>query len=79
MNQTLRQEKEAKKLILLEINNLYQNKEIDKLKYLYYEYKKENINDIDYIYEQIKNDLERKIDQDILKLYHIIKLSYHKV
>src|SRR5690625_3749582 len=29
MNQTLRQEKEAKKLILLEINNLYQNKEID--------------------------------------------------
>ena len=79
MNQTLRQEKEAKKLILLEINNLYQNKEIDKLKYLYYEYKKENINDIDYIYEQIKSDLERKIDQDILKLYHIIKLSYHKV
>ena len=79
MNQTLRKEKEAKKLILLEINNLYQNKEIDKLKYLYYEYKKENINDIDYIYEQIKSDLERKIDQDILKLYHIIKLSYHKV
>ena len=79
MNQTLRQEKEAKKLILLEINNLYQNKEIDKLKYLYYEYKKENINDIDYIYEQIKSDLERKIDQDILKLYYIIKLSYHKV
>ena len=58
MNQTLRQEKEAKKLILLEINNLYQNKEIDKLKYLYYEYKKENIKDIDYIYEQIKSDLE---------------------
>ena len=79
MNQTLRQEKEAKKLILLEINNLYQNKEIDKLKYLYYEYKKENIIDIDYIYEQIKSDLEKKIDQDILKLYHIIKLSYHKV
>ena len=79
MNQTLRQEKEAKKLILLEINNLYQNKEIDKLKYLYYEYKKENINDIDYIYEQIKSNKERKIDQDILKLYHIIKLSYHKV
>ena len=78
-NKTLRQEKEAKKLILLEINNLYQNKEIDKLKYLYYEYKKENINDIDYIYEQIKSDLEKKIDQDILKLYHIIKLSYHKV
>ena len=77
--QTLRQEREAKKLILLEINNLYNNKEIDKLKYLYYEYKKENIGDIDYIYEHIINDLNKKIDKDILKLYHIIKLSYHKV
>ena len=77
--QTLRQEREAKKLILLEINNLYNNKEIDKLKYLYYEYKKENIGDIDYIYEHIINDLNKKIDKDILKLYHIIKLSYHRV
>ena len=77
--QILRQERDAKKLILLEINNLYQNNEIDKLKYLYYEYKKENVSDIEYIYEQIKNDLGKKINKDILKLYHIIKLSYHKV
>lgn len=76
---TLRQEREAKKLILLEINNLYEKKEIDKLKYLYYEYKKENINDIDYIYEQIKSDLDKKLNKEILKLYYIIKLSYHKV
>lgn len=77
--QTLRQEKEAKRLILLEINNLYQKREIDKLKYLYYEYKKENVSNIDYIYEQIKSDLAKKMNKDILKLYHIIKLSYHKV
>ena len=76
---TLRQVSEAKKLILLEISNLYQNKEKDKLKYLYYEYKKENIDDIDYIYETIINDLNIKFNKEILKLYYVIKLSYHKV
>ena len=76
---TLRQVNEAKKLILLEMNNLYQNKEKDKLKYLYYEYKKENIDDIDYIFETIINDLNTKFDKEILKLYYVIKLSYHKV
>ena len=76
---TLRQVKEAKKLILLEINNLYQKKDKDKLKYLYYEYKKENVDDIDYIYENIKSDLNSKFNDNILKLYYIIKLSYHKV
>ena len=76
---TLRQVSEAKKLILLEMSNLYQNKEKDKLKYLYYEYKKENIDDIDYIYETIINDLNIKFNKEILKLYYVIKLSYHKV
>jgi len=36
----LRQEEEAKRLIILELNNLYQKKDSAKLKYLYYEYKK---------------------------------------
>ena len=78
-NKDIRQVEDAKKFILLEINNLYENKEKDKLRYLYYEYKKENIEDIDYIYESITNDLKTKFNQDILKLYYIIKLSYHKV
>lgn len=76
---TLRQISEAKKLILLELNNLYQNKEMDKLKYLYYEYQKEAIDDIDYIYESLINDLNTKFTKDILKLYYIIKLSYNQI
>lgn len=76
---TLRQIDEAQKLILLEVNNLYKNKEIDKLKYLYYEYKKENIDNVEYIYESILKDLKSPFNQEILKLYYIIKLSYHKV
>ena len=79
IDNTLRQIKEAQKLILMEINNLYQKKEIDKLRYLYYEYKKENIDDINYIYESIKNDFKKDFNEDILKLYYIIKISYHKV
>ena len=78
-DRTLRQVKDAKRLILLEINTLYQNKEKDKLRYLYYEYKKENIDDIDYIYHNIINDLNHEFNRDILKLYYIIKLSYHNV
>ncbi len=75
---SMRQEKEAKKLITLEINNLYQNKEEAKLKYLYYEYKKEKI-DKDLIYQKIMQDLKGEFNEEILKLYYIIKLSYHNV
>ena len=79
IDNTLRQISEAKKLILLEINHLYQEKEIAKLKYLYYEYKKENVDNMEYIYESILKDINGSFNEEILKLYYIIKLSYHKV
>ena len=75
----LRQEEEAKHLIFLEINNLYQNKDISKLKYLYYEYKQEEESNIELIYKNIINDLEVNFNKELLKLYYIIKLSYHNV
>ena len=78
-NNILRQEKDAKHLITLEINNLYQNKDYAKLKYLYYEYKKEKIDDLNVIYDNLINDLNNSFGSDILRLYYIIKLSYHKV
>ncbi len=43
LNSNIRQENEAKKVISLEINNLYQKKDLSKLKYLYYEFKKEKV------------------------------------
>ena len=79
MDKTLRQENDAKRLIALEINNLYQNKELSKLRYLYYEYKKEKLENIESIYQNIIKDLENSFNKDILKLYYIIKLSYHNV
>lgn len=78
-NKILRQECEAKRVIALEINNLYQNKDISKLKYLYYEYKKEKTEDIESIYNTIIKDLKEELNTNILKLYYIIKLSYHNV
>jgi len=77
--EVLRQEDEATKLIYLEINNLYKNKDYAKLKYLYYEYKNEKIDDIDIIYNNIISDLKDNFSKNILKLYYIIKLSYHNV
>lgn len=75
----LRQEDAAKKLIRLEINSLYEKKDLVKLKYLYYEYKKKAIDSIEEIYENILDNLDNNFDEDILKLYYIIKLSYHNV
>lgn len=78
LNSNIRQENEAKKVISLEINNLYQ-KDLSKLKYLYYEFKKEKSDDASYIYETLNQELNNNFSEDILKLYYIIKLSYHNV
>lgn len=75
----LRQIGETKKFITLELNNLYKNKEISKLRYLYYEYKQVNCEDINEIYETLMEDLKNGFKEEFLKLYDIIKLSYHKV
>lgn len=75
----LRQESEAKKLITYEVKELYEKKDLAKLKYLYYEYKKETSDDLNLIYNDILNDIQKNFNNDILKLYYIIKLSYHNV
>lgn len=75
----LRQIKEAKNLILIEMNSLIEQKDLAKLKYLYYEYKHIALNDINEIYKRIINELENNFNEQTLKLYYIIKLSYHKV
>lgn len=78
-NRNLRQAEEAKRLIALELNNLYQNKELAKLKYLFYEYKKEKKEDIEEIYHILNEELENNFSAEFFRIYDIIKLSYHKV
>lgn len=78
-NNSLRQVSDAKRLITLEINNLYQNKELSKLRYLFYEYKGERVEDIEKIYHILNEDLKSNFNEDFFRIYNIIKLSYHKV
>ncbi len=78
IRKNLRQIEEAKRLILLEITNLYNAFDKDKLQYLYYEYKKEKIEDINTIYQVFREDLSNKFNNNLMKLYYIIKY-YHKV
>ena len=78
IRRNLRQIEEAKKLILLEINNLYKANDKDKLQYLYYEYKKEKIEDINKIYKIFLDDLNSDFNNELMRLYYIIKY-YHKV
>ena len=75
----VRQVNDAIHLITLEITNLYENKDAAKLKYLYYEYKKEQVDDINLIYQNIMHDLASPFNLELLKLYYTIKLSYHNV
>lgn len=78
-NKDLRQENEVKKLISLEIKSLYENKELSKLRYLFYEYKGQKSEDIDEIYNALNEELKSNFNKDFFRIYDIIKLSYHKV
>lgn len=78
-SKTLRQVNEAKRIINLEINNLYQNKELSKLRYLFYEYTGEKCEDINKIYHILINELNNNFSEKFFIIYDIIKLSYHKV
>ena len=79
ISKTLRQEQSAKSFIIFEINQLYQKGDLNKLKYLYYEYKQITSEDLELIYHTFLEDINQDFNVNLLKLYHIIKLSYHNV
>lgn len=79
IKRSLRNEEEARKVINLELDSLKKDNNLAKLKYLYFEYKGIEENDLNKIYQEIKKDVESSFNENILKLYYIIKLSYHNV
>ena len=70
-----RKEKNIIKYIKKDLNNSYKNKNINKLKYLYYEYFNKESDDINEIYYNLIKILDQKIDKKIYNLYNLIKLS----
>ena len=67
------------KYIRNDLNMCYQKNDINKLKYLYYEYfNKNDVRNIDIIYNRLIKELEN-INDKHYNLYNLIKLSYtHK-
>lgn len=71
-----RQENNIIKYIKKDLNISYKEKNISKLKYLYYEFFNRENDNIDEIYEHLIHSLDSEITEKHLNLYNLIKLSY---
>ena len=64
------------KFIKKDLKNNYERKNINKLKYLYYEYFNKQSDNIDLIYQELVQELGKNINKKHYDLYQLIKLSY---
>jgi hypothetical protein len=71
---------ENKKLFFLtkELNDLYLNKNLIKLKYLYYECSHQIEDNIDIIYDKLRLFLKAEWNAKHDELYNLVRLSYSK-
>ena len=72
-----RKEEEEKNFLLKEINLLYKNNDLEKLKYLYIEYFDKKEENIDNIYNKLITSLD-SIDEKHEELYQLLKLTCKK-
>ena len=70
-----RNEKKIVKYIKKDLDKAYKDRNISKLKYLYYEYFNVESSNIDEIYESLMDTLNNKISDKHYNLYNLIKLS----
>ena len=73
-----RQEKGIIKYIRNDLNIDYQKRDLNKLKYLYYEYFNKQSDDIESIYHELINELDKSVSEKHYNLYNLIKLSYSR-
>ena len=64
------------KYIRKDLNIDYKRKDLNKLKYLYYEYFNKECDDIDYMYQKLIGELDKDINDKHYNLYNLIKVSY---
>ena len=74
-----RKEEKIKNIIIKEITKLYQENNLAKLQYLYLEWCDVLENDINLIYENMVNKINKEIDKKEEKIYQIIELSHNNV
>ena len=73
-----RQEINMIKFIKKNLDIDYQNKEFNKLRYLYYEYFNRHSDNIELIYQELIQELDKNINKKHYDLYDLIKLSYSR-
>ena len=74
-----RQEEKVKKLIRVEINDIYNKKNYSKLKYIYLEWFKELKCDYEEMYQEMLKKLDGDLTDREYNIYELIKLSYNNV
>ena len=74
-----RKEEKIKNIIIKEITKLYEENNLAKLQYLYLEWCDVLENDINLIYENMLNKINKEIDKKEEKIYQIIELSHNNV
>ena len=75
----LRIEKKIKDFINLEINTLYNNKDLEKIVFLYSEWFGKTKNNVAEMISDMQNKLKTGITDVEVKIYDLIKLSYNNV
>lgn len=79
INSDLRKCQKIKKFISLELKRLEEEQNIAKLKYLYLEWFNELEDNVDKMKERMHKKLAKGINEEEIKIYNIIKLSYNNV
>lgn len=74
-----RNERSIKNYLVNEINSSYQNKNYDKLRYLYVECFGNKKNDIQGMYYSLINSMNNTLNENHLKIYNLLKLSCKKI
>lgn len=74
-----RQELKIKKILKIEIQKMYEQKEESKLKYIYIEWFNELLDNTDTMYHNMINKLRDNLTEKEYKIYEIINLSYNNV
>lgn len=74
-----RQEIKIKRLLKIEVNKMYNNKEYSKLKYIYLEWFNEILDSIEKMYNNMLDKINENLTEKEYKIYELIKLSYNNV
>lgn len=77
--QGLRQEVSLKQFIQIELSTLVKENNIQKLKYLYYEWTGREEENLDKMYNNMVSLLKTSSSEELEKISYFIRLSYHQV